>query len=324
MSALKLRFDCLAPTDRDFVLLRGLFECRVMTAKHVATLYFDGKKSYTTKRLQKLKAAGLVGERKRRVNERSILFLTRKAFNLLKTEGRLQEHPPLSANSFVARANVSEMTLRHELEVMDVKAAFHSALNKSEKFSILKFSTWPLLYQFEVSRSGYGRDGLMRPDGFICIQEKEAGTNGLSYDCFLEVDRSHEHHDLLVGKARSYLEFYKSGGYAVRNGASRSDVKDFPFRALMVLKTAARRNNTAERLVQNDPPILTQTWLTTFAEVTTNPLGAVWIRPAEYREVTKGTRFYNEQPNRRFEYRPQPERDKFVETKIRKRHFFED
>ncbi len=33
---------------------------------------------------------------------------------------------------------------------------------------------------------------------------------------------------------------------------------------------------------------------------------------------TRGTRFYNERPNRAFEYRRQPEREAFVEEKIKK------
>jgi hypothetical protein len=43
--------------DRDFALLRGLFESRVMTAGHIATLYFDGSREAAKKRLQKIKAA---------------------------------------------------------------------------------------------------------------------------------------------------------------------------------------------------------------------------------------------------------------------------
>jgi len=44
---------------RDFELLRGLFESRVMTLAHVSALYFDGKREMAKKRVQKLKAAGL-------------------------------------------------------------------------------------------------------------------------------------------------------------------------------------------------------------------------------------------------------------------------
>jgi ribosome biogenesis protein Tsr3 len=59
--------------ERDLELLRGLFESRIMTAAHIATLYFDDKKEATKKRLQKLKAAGLIRERRRRAYEPAVL-----------------------------------------------------------------------------------------------------------------------------------------------------------------------------------------------------------------------------------------------------------
>lgn len=323
MATLKTHFNPVQLQDRDIALLRGLFESRVMTSAHIATLYFDGKREYTKKRLQKLKAAGLIGERKRNANESSVLFLTRKAFTLLASQGQLLEYPSMGKNSFEVRANVSEVTLRHELEIMDVKAALHSALAKSKTFSILQFSTWPLLYQFEASSPGNGTDILVKPDGFIRIHENETGTKGFAYDCFLEVDRSSETQDVLVSKADCYREFYKSGGFAVRNGAPRTDFKDFPFRVLMVLKTLERRNNTAERLAQHDPPILSRTWLTTLTDIIADPLGDIWILPMDYRNLTIDTPFYNERPNRRFEYRRQPERESFIESNIKKRRLFE-
>jgi len=43
--------------SRDFDLLHGLFESRIMTTAHIATMYFDGKREAAKKRLQKLKAA---------------------------------------------------------------------------------------------------------------------------------------------------------------------------------------------------------------------------------------------------------------------------
>ena len=293
-----------------------------MTAGHVATLFFDGKREYTKKRLQKLKAAGFISERVRRVNEPSILFLTRKAFNLLSREGHLSGFPPLGANSFEARANVSELTIRHELEIMDVKAAFHAALAPGKQFSILEFSTWPLLNQFETARNDRG-SVLVKPDGYIRIHEREAGTKGFVHDCFLEVDRSSETQDVLIAKANSYLDYYKSGGFAVRNGAAVADFKSFPFRVLIVLKSAERRNNTAERLPQTNPPILTLTWLTTLAEATSDPLGAIWIQPKTYRDVTSGTPFDPERKLPTGIYRRQPEREAFIEAKIQKRRLLE-
>ena len=318
MATLKAQAGALQFQKRDFDLLCGLFESRIMTAIHVATLYFDGKREYTKKRLQKIKAVGLIGERKRNANEPSVLFLTRKGYTLLKNEGRLSEYPPLGINSFEARANVSKLTLRHELEVMDVKSAFHGGIAKPGAFSLVEFCTWPLLHQFETPRSGYGEDVLVKPDGFIRIHEKEEGTKGYMHDCFLELDRSSETLDTLVNRAVCYLEYYRSGGFAVRNGAARDRFKEFPFRVLMVLKSVERRNNLAERLAQNNPPIMSLAWLTTLAEVVADPLGPIWIQPGEYRAVTQGTPFYREQSNRAFAYRRQPEREAYIEQNIKK------
>src|ERR1051325_11837278 len=105
--------------ERDLALLRGLFESRLMTATQTTTLFFEGKKEATKKRLQKLKKAHLLGERKRRVNESSILFLTRNAVQLLAREGALANYPSYRLASWDKRAAVSDFTLRHELEVMD-------------------------------------------------------------------------------------------------------------------------------------------------------------------------------------------------------------
>ena len=54
-------------------------------------LYFEGRNEATKKRLQKLKAAGLVGERKRQAFEPSVLFLTRNGLTLLREHGRRKE-----------------------------------------------------------------------------------------------------------------------------------------------------------------------------------------------------------------------------------------
>lgn len=317
------KVNAVSLQERDLALLRGLFESRVMTTVHVATLFFGGKREYSKKRLQKLKAVGFISERKRRVNEPSILFLTRKAFGILKAGGHIDDFPTLGVNSFEARANVSDLTIRHELEIMDVKTSFFRALADSQQFSIAEFGTWPLLYQFETTRIGHGGDAIVRPDGFIRIREADENPKGSFREFFLEVDRSSESQDTLVNKAACYREYYRTGGFAVRNGASRTDYEMFPFRVLIVLKSAERRNNFAERLIQINPPVLRMTWLTTLAEVTTDPLGSIWIQPVDYRDAIKDTRFYRETRHYNFEYRRQPEREAFVETKIQKRKLLE-
>jgi hypothetical protein len=306
-----------SPQQRDYDILRGLFESRVVTAAHVAAFHFGGSKEAAKKRLQKLKAANLISERKRRVNEPSVLFLTRKGFALLSSEDLLAEFPRLSATAFEKRADVSALTIRHELEVMDVKAAFYSALNKSESFKIAEFSTWPRLHEFKARQAGHeGAEVLVKPDGFIRIHEKEKDGGVSEHTFFLEVDRSTETQDTLVNRTGCYLDYYKSGGFAIRNGAARSEYKEFPFRVLIVLKNAERRNNTAERLLESSPPILTLAYLSTLTEVVADPLGKIWIRPVDYREAVKESAF--QEGGRRSDYRRQAQRETLVEKAIRK------
>jgi hypothetical protein len=224
-----------------------------------------------------------------RPTEPAALFLTTKGFTHLRDHGALSDYPALSVRTFEKRAAGSELTLRHELEVMDVKAAFHSATAKMENVSLAEFGTWPLLHQFKVSRNGHG-ETTVKPDSFIGIHEKE--HDGVSeHAFFLEVDRSSESLDTLVAKAHCYLVHYKSGGFAVKKGVTPADFKKYPFRVLIVCKTAERRNNTALRLLQSNPPVFTQAYLTTFAEATDDPFGYVWLTPTAYRDAVKGTSF---------------------------------
>jgi hypothetical protein len=320
MPKLKKQPETLQIQDRDFALLRGVFESRIMTAGHIATLFFDGKKEATKKRLQKLKAEGFIGERTRHASQPAILFLNRKGLVLLQAHGILKEYPQLDLPVLEKRARVSDLTIRHELEIMDVKAAFHAAIKNTENFTLAEFSTWPLLYQFEAFRNGRGGTTVtVKPDGFIRIHEQEQDGGVSEHVFFLEVDRSSETQDTLINRAGSYFDYYKSGGFAVKNGAPQSAFKEYPFRVLMIFKSAERRNNTAERLLQNTPPILTQVCLSTIDEVTSNPLGAIWFRPIEYHEATKGTAFDTEKRREQWGYQRQTARELWIEQKVQKR-----
>lgn len=287
--------SAIALQARDFALLRDLLDSRILTIPHAAALYFDDHGEAAKKRIQKLKTSGLIGERPRRVNEPSVLFLTVKGFSLLLEHGYLTAYPKISASSFEKRAQVSILTLRHELEIMDVKATLSAAIAKTKRFTIAEFSTWPLLYQFTARRPSTGNapsaEVLVKPDGFIRIHEQESDGGLSEHTFFLEVDRSTETQDTLAIKASCYNDFYRRGGLAVRNGQPASAYTDFPFRVLFVLKSTERRDNIANRLLQNNPPVLTQVWLTTREEITTDPLGAIWVRPIDYRESTKREQF---------------------------------
>jgi hypothetical protein len=267
----------------------------------------------------------LIGERKRRVNEPAILFLTRKAFKALQAHGSLSSYPSLSAGSFERRAHVSELTLRHELEVLDVKAAVHSAIGQTSHFTLAEFTTWPLLCQFQAFRPGYGGTKVVvKPDGFIRIHERERDDSLSEHAFFLELDRSTETLETLTSRAGCYVDYYKSGGFAKRNGADPSAYSQYPFRVLMVFKSAERRNNTAEKLLLMNPPIFTQVYLSTYGEATSKPLEAVWIRPIDYRDATKDTPFEPGKCQASAAYKRQSAREIFLEQRLRRHRILLD
>jgi hypothetical protein len=86
----------------------------------------------------------------------------------------------------------------------------------------------------------------------------------------------------------------------------------------MVFKTPERRNNTAEGLLRADRPIYTLAWLTTFAEVKADPLGAIWCCPDNYLAATKDTPFDPALRPATTSYRSRRERELLVERTIRK------
>src|SRR6185503_5570398 len=104
-----------------------------------------------------------------------------------------------------------------------------------------------------------------------------------------EVDRSTESLNILVRKALAYREYYRTGGLAVKFGVAKEATNEYPFRVLMVFKTEKRRDNVAENLLKVKPPILKQCWLTTLEEITTNPLGTIWIQPVNHERFANGS-----------------------------------
>lgn len=308
--------------QRDLELLRGLYESRVMTLVHAALLYFDDKSEAAKKRVQKLKTAGLISERPRRVYEPSILALTRKGNQVLASHGLLSGFPQLSAAAVEKRARVSEITLRHELDVMDVKTAIVSGVRNTSGFQIDEFTTWPILNEFRASQPD-GNVVTMKPDGFIRIRE-ETENSEFEHTFFLEVDRSTETQDRLGLKAFCYRDYYRQGGLALKNGRLRTEFEQFPFRVLMIFRTAERRNNACEMLLRLHPPILTQVWLTTMTEVAAHPLAAIWITSSDYQHALARTRFEALTMTAPLYYRRATDRDSLINSRAQKRSLLAD
>jgi hypothetical protein len=256
-----------------------------MTLAQASILHFDGKREMAKKRVQKLKAAGFIVEKPRGFSDPSILFLGVKGYRLLAAAGLLANYPPLSLSTWEKRARVSDLTLRHELAVMDAKAAIVTVIRKTTRYRVRQFSTWPKLNEFQAVR----RDGLpviVKPDGFMRIIED--GADGYPYEhaFFLEVDRSTESSPVLLERCHGYLHYYRSGGFARRNGGSADDFKSYPFRVLLVCKSKERVRNIARALYTGTPSIQTQVLLITLDKLIAAPLGAVWFTP---KAITNGT-----------------------------------
>lgn len=311
--------------ERDLRLLHDLFVSRIMTLAHIAALHFEGRAEAAKKRLQKLKAAGLVRERPRAARQPAVLFLSKRGYALLHESGRLADLPSMSAAAFERRVRVSELTLRHELDVMTVKSALAPAIAATPGLSVTEFTTWPLLCEFPIRIREDGRliNLRVKPDGLLRVQERTNDGQAFEHAFFLEIDRGSEGLDTLALRARCYREHYASGGYAAALGAARGQFTDYPFRVLMVFPSEERRNNVAERLLQVKPAIETQTWLTTLDALAAQPLGRIWLRPRDYRDAMDGTPFDVRSREPRSKYRRQPERDALIQQRASLRTLFE-
>jgi hypothetical protein len=270
--------------DRDFAFLRGLFECRVMTIEHVASLYFQGRRESAKKRTHKLKACGLIAERPRRQFEPAVLFLTRAGLATLRDHGILDLYPTFSLPTLTRRASVSELTLRHELAVVGIKAAFHAAARFLENVRVLEFTTWPRLNQFEA------RGRIIKPDAFVRLREQTEDGTCRDQNFYIELDRSTEPLSTLCERARSYAMHYRSR--FARAAESADDSRSFqkpPFRVLYILRSHERRDHVAEHLATEIPPVPSLVWLASFPDIKNEPFRQAWVRPIDYKKSENGS-----------------------------------
>lgn len=265
---------------RDLPLLQGLFDARVLSLQHIAAMYFGGRHEAAKKRVQKLKAARWISERPRLIGQPSILFITRRGMQLLHDHGLLASYPQLPWSALSRRAHVSELTVRHELDVATVRAALTTAITARPDCRLIRFTTWPRLYQFRARPSPTSRPRLVQPDGYMQLTQITA-DGPVDRHFFLEVDRSTESQPTLATRMACYRDYYRSGGFARFCGHDPCDYRRFPFRVLLILRTAERQNNTADMLLELVPKIRRQIWMTTFSALIRTPLAPVWMCPCD-------------------------------------------
>jgi hypothetical protein len=214
--------------------------------------------------------------------------------------------------------------LEHHLDILALCSAFKSARLPNELHRVLEFSTLEASFQFKAfDGAGYGAAAvLVKPDGYLRVMEIK-NDRFIEHAFFLEMDRSTEAQRILVRKAICYVSYYRSGGYAQWLGQPREEFRKYPFRVLMVLKNAERRNNTMAQLLQLKPPVRAQVWLTTLEECLADPWGSIWAQPRDYLAIITGTAFDPMNQDGKGLYRHQAEREAFVERFLMKRPLME-
>lgn len=178
---------------------------------------------------------------------------------------------------------MSELTLRHELAVMDVKVALTKALRAWPGIHLQQYSTWPRLSQFKSRMpSGYGSQVVtVKPDRFLRFYH-DANNAIDEHMTFQEIDCGTASNRVLTERILAYREHYQSGNFALSRGGTREEREQFPFRVLVIVKTPDRMANLAERLLNQNPPVTRMVWMATMSDVLQTPLSNIWQVPAHF------------------------------------------
>lgn len=313
-------------SERDHALFFGLFEAGVMLRAQIAELYFAGSYEAANKRLQKLLKHGCIRERS--VGEREGRYLplwialAEPGFRALKREGLVDEGFPWE--TIKRRLLRSSATLAHDLGVVDLWVAFVGAVRESGSHRIKHFSTWPYQFQFETMGLGASAPSLLLPDAFATIAyTDDPALAPIESAIFFEWDRSTEGRKILRTKALSYDQYYRSGAFALRQGGSREAVEEYPFRTVFAVKNDERRNNLLEELARPSREgmlIHDQFWATTWDDILSDPLGAIYLHVGDYVAATRGTIYDPDRHVTKYRVR---ERDRVVAENVEKRSLVE-
>jgi hypothetical protein len=292
---------------RDAEIIYEIFKDQFLTAKQINSLFFNSLNACQV-RLRKLYDAGCLRRTYAPVSfgtSEAIYSPTKKGIDFVKKTLNLNE-----LNFKSATYRVSPTKQRHEIEVNQLKVSLIQALRKRPEIELLFCLKGPKTWDYVKDpnpKSQEKREFIpIRPDRFFGLKVKD--------NCqyfFLELDRGTMRLSEFQRKLRGYKAYYFSGGFLKKYGKKDQEIKDLPFRVLIVAPTEKRRNNLIEQALLIGSNLMM--WFTTFDKAEKDFLGKIWLRGRDYKEVFKDFS-QKEQERIRTTHRWE-ERDKIVREK---------
>ena len=98
-----------------------------------------------------------------------------------------------------------------------------------------------------------------------------------------EVDRGTMPEREFRRKLKGYQQYYFSGGFLKKYGEPGRTIEDYPFRVFTVVPDVMRRNSLVQqaRLIGSNK----MCWFAVLDDFLADPLGKVWVRGLEYRDL---------------------------------------
>ncbi len=158
--------------------------------------------------------------------------------------------------------------IEHVLSVNDFRINFETAAEKHQQVQLERWiNEIDLQDEYETRTAGRLTKRLIRPDGYGRYSHK-----GKLYSFFLELDRATETNGRFERKARSYLDYGKSGRYPQTFGVR--------FFRVLVVTTTLRRLKNLKATTQGFTHGLF--WFTTLDKIRKGEIfGPIWIRSGQ-------------------------------------------
>ncbi len=275
------KFPRVNVQDRDLKVIKEVAKDRFLTARQIQALFFSSY-SAVQRRLQKLWNKGYLKREYAPVkfgSSEALYCPTKKGMDLL-VERSVINSDEIKWKSKYNRVKPEKK--QHEIDVNEFKVALAVGVRENNNVELLfcekDSSYWDYVKDPEPDPKDKREYIPIRPDRFIGLK-----INGLSNYYFLEVDRGSAALKECARKLRGLREYYFSGRFFKKYGQPGYRKEDYSYRVLITAPTEERRNNLIEKVIEQGS--LEMCWFGLFSEVIENPLGKVWIRGKEYKEV---------------------------------------